>query len=77
MPIQYIPVNLAEDLAICLQFRKDAWLASYGTMVGFSEEETTQWFHDISGSDSHYFLHVWYQQHIIGQLEFKSPEFKS
>ena len=72
MDLTFLPVNIKNDLDTCIRFRKDAWVVSFGSEQGFSEEEAVQWFHSLSEKNPDGFLHVWHDQEIIGQLEFRS-----
>ncbi|MGY0216167.1 GNAT family N-acetyltransferase [Endozoicomonadaceae bacterium StTr2] len=72
MDIEFIPVDLSQSLALCMQFRKDAWVASFGTEQGFSEQETLNWFHRLISNHPAGFLHLRWQGRIIGQVEFQS-----
>jgi len=71
MDLIYAPVNLTQDIKTCIKFRKDTWNVSYGSVANFSKEETINWFNHLKAESPNGFLHVWYNEKIIGQLEFK------
>jgi GNAT superfamily N-acetyltransferase len=71
MDLIYTPVNLIQDIETCIKFRKDTWNVSYGSEDNFSEEETINWFNHLKSENPNSFLHVWCNEKIIGQLEFK------
>ena len=71
MNLIYAPVNLTQDIETCIKFRKDAWNVSYGSLANFSKKEMINWFNHLKAESPHGFLHVWHNEQIIGQLEFK------
>lgn len=72
MKFEIIPVDLENNLATCISFRKDAYFCSYGSYEGFSENKTIAWFKHLSNKNSLGFLHIWLKDKIVGQLEFQS-----
>jgi len=61
---------LEKHLQLCLNFRKETHLVSYGSLAAFSAEETEKYFHYISSKKGYIFQHVLIGSNIIGQLEF-------
>ncbi|WP_062267825.1 GNAT family N-acetyltransferase [Endozoicomonas arenosclerae] len=72
MTFEVQPVDLKRDLKLCLQFRRDAWQVSYGSLESFREDETTDWFEFLAEKYPESFLHVLQDHEVIGQLEFRS-----
>lgn len=70
--MEFEQVDLTKNLAICLSFRRDAHMLSYGNDDAFNIEECTAWFNSLKESNPAGFLHVLLNNNIIGQLEFKS-----
>lgn len=65
-------VDLKNNLDMCLAFRRDAHILSYGNDSTFNSDECTDWFNSLKQNNPNGFLHVIANQKIIGQLEFKS-----
>ena len=72
--IQFKAINLKKDYDICVGFRKDSYICSFGTDDGYEKsisgyhERMTNRFQD----NRWFYRHIWYENQIIGQLEFKS-----
>lgn len=66
------PVDLQESLELCVAFRRDAHLLSQGVEVEFNVEECIQWFLKITSDPSCGFEHLWLNDRIIGQIEYRS-----
>lgn len=65
-------VDLSRSMETCVSFRKDAHYISYGSFDGFNASETKAWFETLSQDSSDGFLHVFVEERVVGQLEFKS-----
>ncbi len=75
--VQLLPINLHKHFFRCLEFRKDSFFRSFGTLDGFEEE--------MGQSGSKYKermmekcarlpqgnLHLWLGNSIVGQLEMR------
>ncbi|EAT12705.1 GNAT family N-acetyltransferase [Bermanella marisrubri] len=70
--LQFKPVDFDRHEQLCLQFRKDAHLASYGSLAYFNEEEMLNWFRYLIQENPEGFKHVWLKGQIIGQIEYKA-----
>lgn len=71
-PISFKNIDLSQMLDTCIQFRKDAHFVSHGNLNTFSVKETTDWFKKLEMETPDSFLHVYMNNSIIGQLEFKT-----
>ncbi|MGY0616108.1 GNAT family N-acetyltransferase [Vibrio sp. FJH11] len=69
--MEFVPVNIEEQLDLCISFRKDAYAVSYGNTDGFSCEETTSWFYRLASFSDAGFFHVVMNGETIGQIEFR------
>lgn len=70
--MEFINVDLDTQLALCLAFRRDAHIISFGNDDNFNTAETTLWFKKLATENSQGFLHILLDGNTIGQLEFKS-----
>ena len=70
--MKFEPVDLIKNLELCIQFRRDAHILSYGSSTDFNIEECIAWFHSLKENNPAGFEHVILNNEIIGQLEFKS-----
>ena len=72
--MDFIPVHIeiTETLDLCMQFRRDAHIISFGSDLMFSAKETKEWFEYLSTSDDCGFYHVIQNDEIIGQIEFRT-----
>jgi len=66
-------VNFNCDAELCLRFREDSFLESFGTTKPFYEKDATgnqylEWLKNKIGP-SYTAKHIWYQNQIIGQME--------
>jgi ribosomal protein S18 acetylase RimI-like enzyme len=71
--MEFIPVNLetAGTLDLCIEFRRDAHIVSFGDDVNFNIRETIAWFKKLDTLDNSGFYHVFKNNEIIGQIEFR------
>lgn len=72
--MDFIPVHIESDevFNLCMQFRRDAHVISFGSDLSFSADETKAWFEYLSTSDDCGFYHVCKNDEIIGQIEFRT-----
>lgn len=70
--VNFINVDLNVSLELCVSFRRDAHIVSYGCDDDFNEKEVKAWFARLSAKDPSGFQHVMIDGNIIGLLEFKS-----
>jgi ribosomal protein S18 acetylase RimI-like enzyme len=74
-PIRFIPINLDRDASICIQFRVDSFVCSFGNADQFYQSngagvaEYLDWLKKIIKENPLSAIHVWEGEHIIGQLE--------
>ncbi|PWR00735.1 GNAT family N-acetyltransferase [Leucothrix pacifica] len=77
MEIVFKQVNLKRHFNLCYEFRRDSHFCSFGTYEGY-EESVIGYQEKIQqrlNNPSWHYLHIWHEQKIIGQLEFKSFSF--
>ena len=70
--MKFTPVKLDLNLELCIQFRRDAHIISYGNDSNFDREGVITWFRKISTDHDAGFYLVSNNEQIIGLLEFKS-----
>lgn len=70
--MEFERVDLNKNLDLCLAFRRDTHILSYGNDTTFNSDECTNWFESLKRDNPDGFLHVTVNHKIIGQLEFKS-----
>ncbi|WP_330961252.1 GNAT family N-acetyltransferase [Photobacterium sp. 53610] len=74
MALEFHPINVDAHFAFCMAFRRDAYICTFHADHGFSAF--------IAGYEARmrsrlvdprwYYIHIWDDHRIIGQLEFKS-----
>jgi ribosomal protein S18 acetylase RimI-like enzyme len=73
-PLYFAPINLGEHAALCVRFRLDSYVCSFGSSARFYADNNTDqgyidWLQrrmrELSGSC----VHLWRGTQIIGQLE--------
>ncbi|AUW07697.1 GNAT family N-acetyltransferase [Vibrio campbellii] len=72
--MEFIPVNIETDsvLDLCMKFRRDAHVVSFGNDDVFNADETKAWFTKLSKFDDSGFYHVALNNEVIGQIEFRN-----
>ncbi|HIF5642077.1 TPA: GNAT family N-acetyltransferase [Vibrio parahaemolyticus] len=72
--MEFIPVNIEMDdtLNLCMRFRRDAHIVSFGNDFSFNADETEAWFTKLSTFDDSGFYHVFNNDEVIGQIEFRN-----
>ena len=69
--MEFVPVNIEQQLDLCIAFRKDAYAVSYGGVDGFNPEETAAWFERLASWPDAGFYHAINNDETIGQIEFR------
>ena len=72
MDLVYRPVDLKRDLPVAISFRKDTHLISFGDTKQFDQAQLIRAFNAFQADFPEFFLHIWFDDKIIGQLEFRS-----
>ena len=71
--MEFLPVNLDGSLEMCISFRRDAHIISYGSDDTFDPNSVKKWYKKLSNKlDGAGFYHVVHDGEIVGQLEFVS-----
>lgn len=70
--LEFHRVNIDKQLQTCIDFRKDAWIVSYGSDTGFCEYKTIEWIKNCAAQPAVSFIHVCQGGQLIGQVEFNS-----
>ena len=74
-PLTFKPIDLAATTAICIRFREDSFVASFGDSAKFHEadgkgaERYIEWLRAKISKDPASAVHVWKGAEIIGQME--------
>lgn len=71
------PIDLLQTRDLCVQFRKDSFIASFGSdektwPQAFDANMYLEWLENKQKKDLHAAVHVWLDDKIIGQLELGS-----
>jgi hypothetical protein len=75
--LQFQPIDLAQHQELCLQFRVDSFVCSFGSAERFYNEdgsgaaEYLHWLSRRMQEIPNSCVHVWQAGHIIGQLEMR------
>jgi len=75
--IEFHPADLEQNMATCIQFRRDAFLASFGSdrrwqqEAGINGERYAQALRRYAEVNPAGVVHVWLNGVIVGQLEFR------
>lgn len=78
--IRFVPINLERDAAICVQFRADSFICSFGNADIFYQSNGEdgaryiEWLRKIMSKNPMSAMHVWEGDCIIGQLELTIRE---
>ncbi|EGR7977946.1 GNAT family N-acetyltransferase [Vibrio vulnificus] len=72
--MEFVPVNIETEgtLDLCVQFRRDAHIVSFGDDTNFNVGETKAWFTKLNTFDNSGFYHVFKNNEVIGQIEFRN-----
>lgn len=70
----YRTIDLESHAELCLSFRRDAYMCSFGTLAGF-EIFAADYIERVGkrvALDNWFYEHVWHNNTIVGQLEYRS-----
>ncbi len=76
--IQFKTADLNKDLKTCIKFRQDSFICSFGSEqrmleeMGENNEKYIDWLIPFAKQKSQAVIHIWTENKIIGQLEFKA-----
>ncbi|WGV98042.1 GNAT family N-acetyltransferase [Vibrio sp. YMD68] len=71
--MDFVSVDLDRNMDMCISFRRDAHIVSYGSDDAFDINSVQKWFEKLGNkADGTGFYHVFHEGKIIGQLEFES-----
>ena len=74
MTISFKAIDLDEHFNHCYEFRRDSYFCSFGSYDGY-EKSVVGYREKIQQRQTDprwHYLHIWQDENIIGQLEFKS-----
>ena len=77
MKLAFKTIDLEQHFDLCYEFRRDSHICSFGTEAGY-EESVVGYQAKIQqrlNDPRWHYLHIWHDDNIIGQLEFKSFSF--
>ena len=76
--LRFLPVNIDNDFSKCHAFREDSFRCSFGSLDGFASsiEGYEQKIRERMREPQWFYLHLWKDEEIVGQLEFKTFSFK-
>ena len=75
--VEFKKADLVNDLKLCIQFRKDSFLASFGSadewvkQSGEKGEKYIDWLRQYAKQNPDGVIHLWKNNKIIGQIECK------
>ncbi|GAB4474937.1 MAG: hypothetical protein OHK0037_36020 [Elainellaceae cyanobacterium] len=73
--LEFRPIDLAQHHQLCVQFRADAFLCSFGSVERFYEPDGTgavaylRWLEQRIADLPNSCVHLWQNEQIIGQIE--------
>ena len=73
---RFAPIDLARDIELCIRFREDSYICSFGDAAQFHGEDNSgvdhyrKFLSDRLANDPESCQHVWLGERIVGQLEF-------
>ena len=73
--LQFRPVDIEQHANICISFREDSFVVSFGNTEKFYEEDGKgaeryiDWLRSKITIDPRTVIHIWYEKEIIGQME--------
>lgn len=73
--LEFKPINLERDQDLCVQFRADSFMSSFGSADRFYKEdgsgaeEYLQWLRQRMIEISNSCVHIWKEEQTIGQIE--------
>jgi diamine N-acetyltransferase len=74
MDIRFEPIAIDTHFSQCVAFRRDAYLCSFGTDVGFENSiiDYKALLQQNTLEKGWFYFHIWHESQLIGQLEFRS-----
>ena len=75
--IKFKSIDIDKDLQTCIKFRKDSFIASFGSekewieLSGDNGELYVDWLEKLLRNNPECGLHIWYENKIIGQVEYQ------
>jgi ribosomal protein S18 acetylase RimI-like enzyme len=75
--LEFTPINLGQHQDLCVQFRADSFVCSFGSADRFYEENGSgaegyvQWLRQRTAEIPNSCVHVWQGEQIIGQIEMR------
>ena len=75
--LKFKPINIEQHQDLCVQFRVDSFVCSFGSAVRFYEEDGSgadgylQWLRQRIAEIPNSCVHVWQGEQIIGQIEMR------
>jgi len=78
MKTEFRRIDVERHFSTCYEFRKDSHYCSFGTTENYEESIGNYRERIIERMSSHdwFYYHIWHNDQIIGQVEFKSYSFK-
>ena len=79
--VSFSPINLEKNFNKCVEFRRDSFECSFGNSDGYETtigKNGSIYFDKIKSRSSlsgWYYYHIFFEESIIGQLEFKNFSF--
>lgn len=72
--IEFKKIQLASDFKLCMEAREDAYFCSFQTCDGFKQfiSGYKRFIYKSIHDEQWFYLHVWQNNQIVGQLEFCS-----
>ncbi|BAY35046.1 hypothetical protein NIES2107_69570 (plasmid) [Nostoc carneum NIES-2107] len=73
--LEFKPINLERDQDLCVHFRADSFICSFGSAARFYKEDGSgseqylRWLRQRMTEIPNSCVHVWKQEQIIGQIE--------
>ena len=78
MQIDFREIDVSRHFQMCYAFRKDSYYCSFGTTEGYEASigDYRARIIERMEADERFYYHIWHDDQIIGQLEFKPYSFK-
>ena len=78
--IEFKRADLKQDMASCIEFRRDSFQINYGSEKSFDKEmgaageDYSAWLQNFQEKFPYGVIHVWRDSQIVGQIEFNIEE---
>ena len=74
MNIKFASIDIDSDFSLCVEFRRDSYFCSFGTYIGYEDSIIgyEQRMRKRSDDESSFCFHLWCDDEIVGQLEFRT-----